>query len=448
MPLPRIAFCTTCKGRAQHIAQTLPKNIADNPRSLFVLLDYGDGPDLRAVIEPLKCGRLKVFRHEAPVFHMAHAKNMAARLAVREGAEVLVTCDADNWTGPGFEQFVAENLHPGGFLCPDYESIQALPWGEGSTRPLRGFAGRLAVRAQDFIKAGGYNEAYDTWRGEDIDFNARMVRMGYAPRFIPNRFLNAIPHSAEVRFKEWGHARQFERVGGWKIDGNHTDTIVNFGRFGVGAIRKGAESIELKQLPTRVFGIGLHKTATTSLHRAFQMLGFDSLHWGTGEAPAIWEEVNAAGRSLTLERFYAISDLPMPLLYQQLDRAYPGSRFILTVRDPAKWLKSVERLWDPAFNPTRWTWDVWPISNRLHKALYGRTDFDAEVFLDRYLRHNAEVKHYFQERPGDLLVMDMEAGDGWGKLCGFLEMPEIGEPYPREYVTVAVGQSWLCYGTP
>ena len=47
MNQPLIVFCTTCKGRAQHIEQTLPKNLADNARYLnckFVVLDY-NSPD-------------------------------------------------------------------------------------------------------------------------------------------------------------------------------------------------------------------------------------------------------------------------------------------------------------------------------------------------------------------------------------------------------------------
>lgn len=438
----KIVFCTTCKNRSFHLAETLPKNLADNPRSTFLVLDYGDGPDLRATLNPLRCDRLKIYRHQnGGAFHMAHAKNMAHRLAMLEGAEVLVTLDADNFAGPNFEEFVTEKMkEPGVFLCPDHESIQKMAWGPGSTRPLRGFAGRLAVRAQDFIKAGGYDEAYDTWRGEDIDFNARMGRMGYTPRFIDNAFLKVIPHGAEVRFKEFPHARQYDAVGAWKIDGRHTDTVVNYGQIGVGTAYRYGDStpIELRPLPTRIFGIGMHKTATTSLHKAFQTLGFDSLHWGRGEAPLIWEEVNAAGRSLTLERFYAACDLPIPLLYQKLDHAYPGSKFILTIRDDAKWLKSVERLWDADYNPTRWQWDVWPISNRLHKAMYGRIDFDAETMLARYRSHNAEVLEHFKHRPGDLLVMNMET-DGWKRLCAFLDKPIPATRYPMEYVTPAGG---------
>jgi hypothetical protein len=206
----------------------------------------------------------------------------------------------------------------------------------------------------------------------------------------------------------------------------------------------GSDPIELDPVPTRVFGIGMHKTATTSLHRAFQILGFDSLHWGKGEAPMIWYEMNATGRSQTIDRYYSVCDMPIPLLYKQLDAAYPGSKFVLTIRDGDKWLASVKRLWDPRYNPTRHLWNVYPISHKLHYALYGRKDFDPIVFMKRYRRHNHEVREYFKDRPSDLLVMNMSAGDGWDKLCPFLGMQVPSMPYPLECVTRDHWQSGEC----
>src|ERR1700722_18021784 len=137
-------------------------------------------------------------------------------------------------------------------------------------------------------------------------------------------------------------------------------------------------------------------------------MGFSSFHWGAGEAPRIWQEMNPRGRSATLEQWYALSDLPIPLLYEKLDRAYPGSKFILTVRNEADWVKSVERLWDPRFNSTRWIWDAYPFSNRIHKILYGQKHFDPSRMLATYRWHNESVREYFQDRPGDLLEMDMD----------------------------------------
>ena len=85
----KIVFATTCKNRGAHLALTLPKNMADNPHSTFVVLDYGSDEDLSAIFEPLRCDRLRVYRHEAEHFRMAHAKNMAHRLALLEGADVI-----------------------------------------------------------------------------------------------------------------------------------------------------------------------------------------------------------------------------------------------------------------------------------------------------------------------------------------------------------------------
>jgi hypothetical protein len=447
-----IVFCTTAKGRTPHISQTLPANLRDNPKSRFVVLNYNDQDGLEGYLKAnhqkdIDRGQLVVYKHPAPgPFHVSHAKNMAARLGAREGGDILVTLDADNFAGPGFEDLVAEKFkEPGIFLCPDHYTIKSLPHGPG--RPPRGYAGRLAVRAQDFIKAGAYNETYDTWRGEDIDFNARMLRMGYTMRFIDNSFLNTIPHNAKIRFREYPHAQQYELENEWKNAERRDNTIVNFGKFGCGTVYRnfGTEPVELGPIPTRIFGIGMHKTATNSLHKAFQVLGFDSLHWGNGEAPAIWYQMHSHGRSKTLERYYAACDLPVPLLYKQFDKAYPGSKFILTLRDEVKWLASVQRLWDKNYNPMRWLWDVYPISNTLHRALYGRTEFDAIAMLTRYRQHNAEVREYFKNRPGDLLIMDMEADAGWAELCSFIDIDMPGTPYPREYPTRKLNTDYPIY---
>lgn len=453
----KVVFCTVCRGRTEHLARTLPQNIVDNadyPDCAFVVLDYADPGPLRGYLRrnhmaDMQSGRLAVYHycgdqpfarfHNYPAerpdipFQMSHAKNLAPRCAMLEGADIIVTLDADNFTGPGFARFIADNFRePGIFLCPDFPLIHSLP--HGPSRPQRGYAGRLAIRPHDFIKAGGYDETFSTWRGEDIDMIARLRRMGYTERHIDNRFLGVIPHGAEVRFKEYPEAQKYETKGEFAAIESRTETVVNFGKSGVGTVYRNFSfaPVALKSLPTRIFGIGMHRTATTSLHKAFQILGFDSLHWGTGEAPRIWREMHRSGRSATLEQWYALSDLPIPLLYRKLDAAYPGSKFVLTVRDEQKWLASVERLWQPEHNPNRWMWDAYPFSHRIHTVLYGQRAFDAAVFLDRYRRHNAEVMEYFKNRPGDLLVMDMEAGAGWPELCGFLDVTVPSARYPVE----------------
>ena len=56
------------------------------------------------------------------------------------------------------------------------------------------------------------------------------------------------------------------------------------------------------------------------------------------------------------------------------------------------------------------------------------------TYVRRYLDHITEVVRYFRDRPDDLLVMDICAGDGWEQLCRFLEQQTPNLPFPRENV--------------
>ncbi len=44
-----------------------------------------------------------------------------------------------------------------------------------------------------------------------------------------------------------------------------------------------------------------------------------------------------------LDQVHSLTDFPVPLIYKRLDRGYPDSKFILTVRDTESWLTSVEK---------------------------------------------------------------------------------------------------------
>ena len=56
---------------------------------------------------------------------MAHAKNMAHRLGIIEGADILCNLDADNFTGPGFASYIAEQMQAGDRSCGPTETNPA-----------------------------------------------------------------------------------------------------------------------------------------------------------------------------------------------------------------------------------------------------------------------------------------------------------------------------------
>jgi hypothetical protein len=430
-----IVFCTTCKNRTQHLKLTLPQNLADNPRSSFIVLDYNSQDDLTEYLQvnhaaDIASGRLTVYSNrEEPTFRMAHAKNMAHRLGLMQGAKILVNLDADNLTGPGFEEFIAWK-----FRQPDIFLWSNMVKG----KIVRGISGRIAVTASAFTKAHGYDEKYDTWSPDDKDFNLRLRKLGYIPIEVDQAFLLGVPHNDKMRFREYPHVSRHGEDD-FRIDTSTVTKVApNNGDYGCGTVYRNfdlTKPITLKPTPNKIFCVGLHKTATTSLHHAMEILGLDSWHWSSAHtAKAIWREMNNDGTSATVDRYDALGDLPIPMLYRQLDRAYPGSRFILTLRDEASWLDAVRRHFDTRHNRFREGWSKDPFTNRVHQVLYGRQDFDAPTFLERYRRHNREVLAYFASRPQDLLTMEIGKDTGWDALCSFLDIPRPKMNYPTSYV--------------
>ena len=181
----------------------------------------------------------------------------------------------------------------------------------------------------------------------------------------------------------------------------------------------------------KVFVIGAHKTGTTSICEALEILGFRTSHWIHHEeiTPVI-----KAGRYAfpILETYDAIGDLPIPIVFRELDAHYRGSRFILTFCETDQWIHSLEnRRW--------WRGREHPIEmDEEEKMFYGITHFDREICRNVYDAHNAAVRAHFAGRPNDLLEFEMGAGADWPTLCAFLDRPIPSVPFPHANRRVTV----------
>jgi len=170
----------------------------------------------------------------------------------------------------------------------------------------------------------------------------------------------------------------------------------------------------------KILGIGLQRTGTTSLSRALNELGFHCRH-----TPL------ALYRSLDdpmMDAYDAFTDNPIPLLYKQIDAKFPGTRFICTVRDVDSWLKSVR--WLFTTGRLERNWDSEPAIARMHVDLYGTERFDEDAFRRTWERYHADVREYLGDRPQDILYIDLVRGEGWEKLCAFLDKPVPERPFP------------------
>lgn len=172
----------------------------------------------------------------------------------------------------------------------------------------------------------------------------------------------------------------------------------------------------------KIFGIGLNKTGTSSLHHALERLGYVSLHYAGPKRAALIKRAINEGKPLLHyidPRYDAFSDTPVTYYFDLADVQYPGSRFILTVRDLDAWLDSRRRHVER--NQQR------KAAGEYHGKFLNVTPDD---WTREYRRHERRVLSYFAERPNDLLVFDVTGGDGWEPLCAFLGHAVPDEPFP------------------
>lgn len=208
-----------------------------------------------------------------------------------------------------------------------------------------------------------------------------------------------------------------------------------------------ADSSYVKPTP-KVFGIGLSKTATTSLNQALCLLGYKSAHWTrNGERVLGWPEFFLMD---------AATDTSCSTQFESLYHTFEDARFIYTVRDIDSWRRSVQahfgmdcprefrKLWKEKefwngnfgwrwYNSLRWV--------QIHESLYAQHN----TWEEAYRSFDRRIQRFFEDKPSDrLLVMNIPEGDGWKKLCTFLnkphpnsEFPYIGQAKNKEYVNKA-----------
>jgi hypothetical protein len=168
-----------------------------------------------------------------------------------------------------------------------------------------------------------------------------------------------------------------------------------------------------------IFGIGLSKTGTTSLTEALKILGYVSRHWPCSMS--------------SFKHCDALTDITVSCRYKQLDQMFPASKFIYTIRESSSWLESCKAHWIK-LDKKRAESKIPPFAEKAEIAMYGTLQFDELSFTNAYNKHHRSVTEYFRTRPGDLLVLNIVAGEGWEKLCPFLGKPVPLVKFPRSNV--------------
>ncbi len=181
----------------------------------------------------------------------------------------------------------------------------------------------------------------------------------------------------------------------------------------------------------KVFEIGVAKTGTTSLGRAYEILGFKH----KAEDPDLYlefiENYDYEVLYEVIDKYDAFQDGPWhnkDVDYKILDKKYPNSKFIILERDDESWIRSNEKFYSPKYHKD---WENWEYSFLIDDRWVTQRESVIEEKLTYKNSKYLEIKEYFKDRQNDLLVMNICDGQGWEVLCPFLgkEIPNV--PFPK-----------------
>jgi hypothetical protein len=168
---------------------------------------------------------------------------------------------------------------------------------------------------------------------------------------------------------------------------------------------------------TKVFCIGFQKTGTSSMRDALKSIGYRVAgHYGT-DLPLEELRTRYVAMGLAMAKDYdAVQDMPWALIYRELDAAFPGAKFIYTMRDADNWINSMVKHFETRPSSVR---------QLTYGAEYPCPAGNEEAYKKVYLEHRSAVMDYFAGRPDDFLTMDLERGDGWAELGAFLGLKDV-----------------------
>ncbi|XP_077968414.1 uncharacterized protein LOC144422273 [Styela clava] len=203
----------------------------------------------------------------------------------------------------------------------------------------------------------------------------------------------------------------------------------------------------------KVIVAGLPKTGTKSMTMALRKLGYtvydymENLYYLEGE----WELIFKGMVSKELfhkmyDKLDAVVDIPACHFWEDIHKAFPDCKVILTVRDSEElWLKSLlyhmqrldglilvrimqfleiltNRQTAILFNLS------WKYTLGIERTVWRRRSFlDEDLLLMKYRNHNSRVIQNVSTNK--LLVFNCK--DGWDPLCKFLKKQVPDEPFPH-----------------
>ncbi len=182
-----------------------------------------------------------------------------------------------------------------------------------------------------------------------------------------------------------------------------------------------------------VLGAGFGRTGTASMKMALEILGLGPCHHmkellANPTQLALWQSVARGDKpdwNAAFAGYHCAVDWPSAFFWRELSAFYPHAKVLLTVRDAESWYASMDKT---ILKTLRESTDPDSVSIKLiaERVFDGRLDDRAHA-IAVYENNTAEVQAAFD---GNRLLT-YNLGDGWEKLCRFLDKPVPATPFPR-----------------
>jgi len=197
----------------------------------------------------------------------------------------------------------------------------------------------------------------------------------------------------------------------------------------------------------KIFCIGRGKTGTTSLEESLKELGFKVGNQRKGELLIRDYHKNNFQPIIELAKTAdAFQDIPFsyPNTYKHLDKAYPNSKFILSIRNSAdEWYNSVIRFHSQIFGrgkkpsveqlkKSKWVWEgcIYETMQNLYNTP-ADDPYNKEILINHYISYNQKIIDYFKDRPNDLLVINLKDENSYLDFSKFLNKKPKRSSFPH-----------------
>lgn len=169
-----------------------------------------------------------------------------------------------------------------------------------------------------------------------------------------------------------------------------------------------------------IFIFGLSRTGTSSLEIALKEIGYNTIYFDPYRLDTddkikmnnIFQENIKNNRPLldNIDNYnsYILSDIEQYDL-NKIFQYYPGAKYIITNRNISDWVISFKR----------------------HEKISERPILCSQVYIDKLLKGVDIFTKFFKDKPNSSCIFNASEGDGYIKLCNFLNKNIIDKPYPN-----------------